>query len=786
MPNRQQGRVDKSRVEKGGRESNFHVPSKAREGDGTPSSTTPAQIVISRPISPASVTEGQHVQASVVAINAQGVILTSSNGVPVSVPVTWTSSNTAIATVDGTGLITGVGVGSCTITAADGSLTASIPITVVAPPFDSVPAFIVIAPDTGRLVTPATLQLTAVVQNAAGLTIATATVSSWASSDSTIARVDSTGLVTAVGAGTANITASITSPSVTSNTSVVVVTVPFDNVPASIVITPSTISLQKGTTTTVSASVLNAEGQTIQNAAAPTFSSSNPTDATVSQSGVVSGVAVGSSNITATSGAATSNTAGVTVVDNIPASIAVTPSSATVNTSGATAQLTATVKNAESSAIAVPVSGWNTSDATKATVSATGLVTGVGAGTCTITATITSPSITSNGVTITVQAPVDNTPSAITIAPATVSLSAAGATQQLTATVTNAEGVALQQSPNAWQSSNTAAATVNSSGLVTAVAPGSSNITATITSPALTSNTSAVTVPNPSSIAEPVFNAAAGNTLLRSESFDSYTQSTIQPTCGVNPPSGTIIDNGWGSCATSNSTYPDSQLSVVTGRGGTGKALHFHYLGIGQESHGYSMFGGPQAPANKTSVVQYWCRLLPDVPGAITDTIVAAKIKWLELWHGDPGNTRIEFATLDHAICPWLGPAYINWGVVDQVETLCDGVQPVGPTIGQVADGNWHRFTQLTKPNTSQGSRDGRALMWIDGTLVVRIEQSAVGVVAGNPNNPRTAGMPWCNQDDVDALCNGYGITHVEWGGPLTNGNTPSAIEIDDFSWWTQ
>jgi uncharacterized protein YjdB len=160
------------------------------------------------------------------------------------------------------------------------------------------------------------------------------------------------------------------------------------------------------------------------------------------------------------------------------------------------------VKNTGGTTLSQGVDAWHSSDTGKATVDANGKVTGVGAGTTTITATITSPSVTSNGVVVTVQAPVDNTPSSIAISPTAATVNVGG-TQQMAAVVKNAGGVALSQAVSAWHSSNTGRATVNSSGLVTAVAAGSVNITATIASPSVTSNTAVITIPDtvPASIA---------------------------------------------------------------------------------------------------------------------------------------------------------------------------------------------------------------------------------------------------------------------------------------------
>lgn len=54
----------------------------------------------------------------------------NSSGAPLSDPVTWASSNAAVATVDSNGLVTGVGAGTCNITATDGAVVGTAAITV--------------------------------------------------------------------------------------------------------------------------------------------------------------------------------------------------------------------------------------------------------------------------------------------------------------------------------------------------------------------------------------------------------------------------------------------------------------------------------------------------------------------------------------------------------------------------------------------------------------------------------------------------------------------------------
>ncbi len=115
--------------------------------------------------------------------------------------LTWTSSNTAVATVNASGLVTAVATGTTTITVktADGNKTATSAITVAAIPVASVS----VSPTTASLYAGNTQQLSATIApaNATNKNI------TWSSSNTAIAAVNSSGLVTAVAAGTANITA---------------------------------------------------------------------------------------------------------------------------------------------------------------------------------------------------------------------------------------------------------------------------------------------------------------------------------------------------------------------------------------------------------------------------------------------------------------------------------------------------------------------------------------------------------------------------------------------------
>ena len=117
--------------------------------------------------------------------------------------VGWSSSNTAVATVTNGGVVQAVSIGTSTVTATslvDTSKSASVAITVgVRPAVNSVS----ITPSSAVIAVSATQALTANVFAVGGANTAV----TWATSDASIATVSTTGVVTGVAEGTANITA---------------------------------------------------------------------------------------------------------------------------------------------------------------------------------------------------------------------------------------------------------------------------------------------------------------------------------------------------------------------------------------------------------------------------------------------------------------------------------------------------------------------------------------------------------------------------------------------------
>ena len=190
--------------------------------------------------------------------------------------------------MDANGLVTAVGVGgpvNITATTQDGAKIATSAITVQAGAVSVTAASI--SPSSTSININESKQLTASVLP---ITATNKTVV-WSSDDATIVKVDANGLITGVKEGTANVNAISQDGSFKASTSVTVTT-PVTGVSFST--TAATIST--GSTFQVNAVIvpITATNKVL------TYTSSNIATATVSASGLITAVAVGTSTITAT------------------------------------------------------------------------------------------------------------------------------------------------------------------------------------------------------------------------------------------------------------------------------------------------------------------------------------------------------------------------------------------------------------------------------------------------------------------------------------------------------
>jgi uncharacterized protein YjdB len=244
-----------------------------------------------------------------------------------------------------------------------------------------VPAAIVVTPEVPRVLTGGTVQLTAVVVDAAGDEISGHPVT-FRSSDPTVLAVDGDGLLASPGpVGSSTITA--TSGDISAEVEAVVVLPP-----SALVVSPASLELDTGELQALSVTVTDENGEPVPEAEF-SLESDNPAIATVGQefgSGLVTGLAVGSATVTVTSGGRTAEVP-VTVA-RIPSSVAITPVDLVLEPGGSQ-QLTAALLDRTGEVIDLPQSfAWSSSDEAVVTVSQGGLVTSAGPeGTAVVTAT---------------------------------------------------------------------------------------------------------------------------------------------------------------------------------------------------------------------------------------------------------------------------------------------------------------------------------------------------------------------------------------------------------------
>jgi trimeric autotransporter adhesin len=329
-----------------------------------------------------------------------------------------------------------------------------------------------------NLVAGSTQMFTALGSYSDGSTADLTAQASWNSSATNVASISSSGLATGVAAGTTDITASLSG--ITCSAVALTVT-PAAATLASIRVTPSSpVSLITGATQQFTATGAYSDGSGTDVTSQVTWISSDTKVATISASGLATGIGAGSADITASAIGVTNITLVLTVAAPAPtlSAIVVTPSSPDSLTTGSTQQFTATGTYSDSSSADITAKvNWVSSDTGIASISSSGVATGVAAGLSNITAALSG--VTNVAVQLTViQAA---TLTSITVTPVSPNTLATGSTQQFTATGTYSDSSSVDITANVtWLSSDTAIASISSSGLATGVGTGLSNITASL------------------------------------------------------------------------------------------------------------------------------------------------------------------------------------------------------------------------------------------------------------------------------------------------------------------
>jgi hypothetical protein len=398
----------------------------------------------------------------------------------ISASVLWSSGTAPTATISATGLATGVAPGTSVITATKGTVLGTTTLTVTAATLVSIavtPAAPTVAKGTkpqftatGTFSDTTTQDLTATATWASA-TPATATISNAAGSQ---------GQATTLAAGTTIITAAsggVTSPNVTLTVTAATL--------VSIAVTPATPQIAKGTKVLFTATGTYSDATTQNLTAMATWASATAATATISNAagsnGLASGVAMGTSVVSATLGAISGNTT-LKVTNATLMTIAVTPALPTI-AQGSKKQFTATGFFSDATTQDVTITAtWASATPARATVSnaagSVGVVTAVSAGTSVVSAAIGA---ISGNTTVTVSPAVLAT---IAVTPAAPSI-AKGTTQQFVATGTFTDGSHQDVTAAAtWASATAATATISNAaatvGLANAAGVGTSVISATI------------------------------------------------------------------------------------------------------------------------------------------------------------------------------------------------------------------------------------------------------------------------------------------------------------------
>ncbi|MGV3708988.1 MAG: Ig-like domain-containing protein [Gemmatimonas sp.] len=153
---------------------------------------------------------------------------------------------------------------------------------------------------------------------------------------------------------------------------------------ASVELSSTTVAVAPGGTSQLTAVARASSGAALSGRTFQ-WNSASPAIATVSAAGLVTGVTDGTTTVTV-SADGKSATANVTVRTAV-ASVAVTPTAGELTVGGTPGQLNAVARDANNAVLTGRTFEWSSSSAAIATVSQTGLVTAVAAGTATITAT---------------------------------------------------------------------------------------------------------------------------------------------------------------------------------------------------------------------------------------------------------------------------------------------------------------------------------------------------------------------------------------------------------------
>ena len=418
--------------------------------------------------------------------------------------ITWTSSNEGVATVDNNGLITAITAGTTTITASIDGKTANCTVKVLVP----ISSFTVNQSEV-------TLIKNDTTKNSTELKVVIGPENAeedktviWSSSDEAVAIVEeNTGKVKAVGVGETVITGTL-------KNGMKVTTKVYVNVKTESMEYSAEEIINKGESKKVVATLTPSDSTE-----GITYTSSNESIATVDSDGTIHAIAKGTVVITATSGSISKN---CTVTVNVPViSVDLNQNDTTLN-KGESLTLNPTVNPADATNTTVT---YTSSDTNVATVDASGNVVALAKGTTTITGTVGDKN---DSFVLRVLVPITNFE--IDANQKTLEL-VKNTTVELKTTINPIATETTDDSTITWTSSDNTIASVNASGLVTALKAGTVKITGTLKNGMSVESNITVTIIPVESIS------------LSQKDFKILKNEEKQISIKVNPTSSTEINN---------------------------------------------------------------------------------------------------------------------------------------------------------------------------------------------------------------------------------------------------
>jgi hypothetical protein len=352
---------------------------------------------------------------------------------------------------------------------------------------------------------------------------------------------------------------------------------------------------------------------------------------------------------------------------------------------------------------------WSSSNATVASVSTSGYVTALAPGTANIRAT--SEGVTGSAA-LTVSAPAPAPVAAVTVTPATASVPV-GQTVQLSVVLRDATGTILAGRVVTWASANTGVATVSSSGVVTGVAAGQVNVTAT--SEGVTGQAAVtVTAAPPPGTSWP--NEPAGFRLVTDQPWNA------------------LASLGWEHLNRTSSSQIVQDTSAPFSPAGVLEDLYpAGFPGGSDPAVDWVTFGGTQE-----IYVGFWFKHSPNFESHPVGNKVAF------IW---------SFGSVARDFIIGVNPPSQGWPLVLVSEGFgvpgdeqAHGFFP-NMSSGQALPGVWHRAEVYVRNSSPLGTANGVVRWWLDGQLV-----------GSYTNVIMPAGTAW-NQFELTPTWGGMGST---------------------------